>query len=129
MSITFPAIKPTGREFTMGTYPTKVYRSLAGTTVKRSFGNKPHGYQLQLEFENIGDATLSQILAHYDTTAGGFARFSLPDAIFSGMDATVRSRIQAPNGVRWEYAEPPQVQSVYKGISNVSVTLAGELNI
>ncbi len=129
MSITFPAIKPTAREFTMGTYPTKVYRSLAGTTVKRSFGSKPYGYQLSLEFANVSDTVLEQILAHYDTTAGGFSRFSLPNDVFSGMDSTVRGRIQDPNGIKWEYAGPPQVQSVYKGRSSVSVELSGELEV
>jgi hypothetical protein len=129
MSITFPSIKPTGREFTMGTYPTKVYRSLAGTTVKRSFGNKPYGYQLSLEFANVSDATLAQLLAHYDTTGGGFSRFALPDAVFAGMDATVRGRIQTPNGIKWEYAGPPEVESVYNGRSNVSIQLAGELSV
>lgn len=129
MSRSFPAVKPTSREFTMGTYPTKTYRSLAGTTVKRSFGNKPYGYQLSLEFENINDTTLELLLDHYDGTAGGFERFTLPDAVFAGMDSITRARIQAPGGIKWEYGGPPQVESVYKGISSVSVELVGELEV
>lgn len=129
MSRTFPAIKPTGREFRMGTYPTKTYRSLAGTTVKRSFGNKPHSYQLQVDFENIKDATLELILDHYDDTAGGFERFALPSALFAGMDAAIQARIQSPNGIQWEYGGPPEVQSVFNGISSVSITFIGELNV
>jgi hypothetical protein len=128
MSITFPAIKPASRDFTMGTYPTKVYRSLAGTTVKRSFGNKPSGYQLGLEFQNLPDETVSTILAHYNSTAGGFERFRLPNAVFAGMSDELRAYIQAPNGIRWEYAAPPEVESVFRGVSNVSINLIGELN-
>lgn len=129
MSRTFPAIKPTGREFRMGTYPTKTYRSLAGTTVKRSFGSKPHSYELQVEFQNIKDSVVEQILDHYDDTAGGFTRFALPTAIFAGMSDTLRARIQSPNNIRWEYAGPPEVQSVFRGVSSVSITFIGELNV
>lgn len=113
----------------MGTYPTKTYRSLAGTTVKRSFGNKPHSYQLQVGFENIKDSTLELILDHYDDTAGGFSRFALPTALFAGMDDAVRARIQSPNGIRWEYESPPEVQSVFRGVSSVSINFIGELNV
>jgi hypothetical protein len=56
MSQTFPTLKPSQRQFTLGAFPTKVYRSLAGTTVKRSYGNKPSGFGLTLEFTNVGDA-------------------------------------------------------------------------
>ena len=129
MSQTFPAIKPASREFTMGTYPTKTYRSLAGTTVKRSYGNKPSGYQLSVSFENIRDTVLEQILNHYDDTDAGFSRFALPSEIFAGMDNALRARIQSPNGIRWEYAAPPKVQSVYNGISTVSIDFVGELNV
>lgn len=129
MSRTFPAIKPSGREFRMGTYPTKTYRSLAGTTVKRSFGNKPHSYQLQVDFENIKDSVVQDILDHYDDTYGGFERFPLPNALFAGMDTALRDRIKSPNGIEWEYAGPPEVQSVFNGISSVSITFIGELNV
>jgi len=128
MSTPFPEIKPTGRSFKLGTYPTKVYRALSGATVKRSFGNRATGFELQLDYQNVGDSVIAALLAHYTTTSGGFARFTVPDVLFSGMDSTVRSYIQAPVGIRWEYADAPAVQSVFKGISNVRITLLGELD-
>ena len=74
MSVTFPsAIAPSKREFTLGQYPTKVYRSLAGTTVRRSYGNKPHSYQLALQYENIGDDRVLEFINHYNITGGGFS--------------------------------------------------------
>jgi hypothetical protein len=129
MAQTFPNIKPTTRQFTMGTYPTKTYRSLAGTTVKRSYGNKPSGYQFSVSFENIRDTTLEQILSHYDDTDAGFRRFALPVALFAGMDDALRARIQSPNGIQWEYAGAPKVQSVFNGLSSVSIDFTGELNV
>lgn len=129
MSRSFPAIKPSGRSVTLGVYPTKVYRSLAGTTVKRSFGNRPHGFQLQLQFANISDDITAQIIDHYNDTGAGFTRFTLPAALFAGMDGTLRGKLQAPGGIRWEYQEPPQIESVYSGRNTVTVALAGEINV
>ena len=129
MSPTFPKIKPTSREFTMGSYPTKTYRSLAGTTVKRSYGNKPSGYQFKVGFENIKDTTLELILDHYDDTSGGFTRFDLPPELFAGMDTALQTRIQKLNGIQWEYAGAPKVQSVFNGLSSVSIDFIGELNV
>ena len=129
MSQTFPTLKPSQRQFTLGAFPTKVYRSLAGTTVKRSYGNKPSGFGLTLEFSNVGDDIVLQIINHYNTTCGGFSRFALPSSIFSGMSATLAAEVQAPYNIRWEYAAAPSVQSLYNGISTVSVELLGELDI
>jgi hypothetical protein len=129
MSITFPAIKPAARTFTAGTYPTKSYRSLAGTTVKRSFGNKPAAYQFSASFRNVTDAVSAQILQHYETTAAGFERFALPPALFVGMSATLIELVRAPKGIRWEYAAPPELESVYVNLSNISVQFTGEINV
>ncbi len=128
MSTPFPEIKPTGRAFKLGTFPVKTYRALSGATVKRAFGNRATSYELQLDYQNVGDSVIAQLLAHYNATFGGFTRFTVPDALFAGMDATVRSYIQAPAGIAWEYAEAPTVQAVYKGLSTVRVSLVGELN-
>ena len=130
MSATFPSsITPSKRDFTLGQYPTKVYRSLAGTTVKRSYGNKPSSYQLTLQYDNIADDKVLEFINHYNTTGGGFSRFALPSKIFSGMSAELRDTIKAPYNIRWEYSGPPKVQSVYNGISTVSIDLTGEINV
>lgn len=129
MSLPFPDIKPSARSFRMGSYPTKVYRSLSGATVKRSFGNKPTGYQLELEFQNITDAAAALIVKHYVDVAAGFVRFTLPSGLFAGMGITLQSYIQFPAGILWEYESPPEVQSVITGRSTVTVSLAGELAV
>ena len=130
MAVTFPAsITPSRREFTLGQYPTKVYRALSGNTVKRSYGNKPHSYQLTLQYENIADDKALEFINHYATTSGGFTRFALPNKIFSGMSDALRGTVQAPYNIRWEYSGPPKVQSVYRGISTVSIELTGEINV
>jgi hypothetical protein len=128
MAEQFPRIKPTTRAFKLGTFPVKTYRALSGATVKRAFGSRPSGFELQLGFDNIPDATTEQLLAHYNGSSGGFDRFTLPADLFAGMTTTLRGYIQSPTSIRWEYAGPPEVQSVYTGRSRVSITLIGELD-
>ena len=126
MATPFPEIKPSGRSFKLGTFPVKVYRSMSGATVKRSFGNRASSYELQLEFQNITDARAADIVAHYTSNSGGFERFTLPAMLFVGMDSSLQGYIQAPTGIQWEYGAPPDVASVFPGISSVRVTLVGE---
>ena len=129
MAERFPSIKPSQREFVAGAFPIKTYRSLSGVSVRRSFGNKPSGHQLRLVFANVRDSVLNEILKHYDDTSGGFERFSLPSAIFAGMNTAAQNKMQEPDGIRWEYASPPTVQSVFNGISTITVDLIGEQSV
>lgn len=128
MAEQFPAVKPTSRAFRLGTFPVKTYRALSGVTVKRAFGNRPTGFELQLSFENISDATTTQLLTHYTNSFGGFERFTLPADLFVGMTDQLRVLIQSPTNILWEYAGPPEVESVFVGRSTVSITLVGELD-
>jgi hypothetical protein len=129
MSIIFPSLKPSQRSFKLGAFPTKIYRSLSGATAKRSYGNKPFGYELQLVFSNIDDDATALILEHYSGTFGGFSRFRLPDSLFSGMSETLRDYAKANATILWEYAGPPEVESIIGGRSTVQLTLIGEQDV
>ena len=128
MAAQFPGIKPSERNFRVGQYPTKVYRAMSGATTKRSFGNRAYNYELQLSFTNIADTGTTQLLDHYDGTGGGFERFTLPSELFVGMSSALAAKTQSPTQIKWEYAKPPEVKSVYPGRSTVNITLAGELD-
>lgn len=124
---TFPSITPTARNFTPGAYPQKTYRSLSGIAIKRTYGNKPFGAQLELEFDNITDATVVTIVDHYRSQTAANSRFNLSSNVTAGMSSTLASRANASiDGLRWEYAQPPQVQSVRPGLNRVQVSLVGE---
>lgn len=128
MTAQFPGIKPAERSFRLGQYPVKTYRALSGATVKRAFGNRAYGYELQLSFNNISDAVTAQLIDHYDATKGGFERFTLPAELFAGMSATLAGKIQSPTQIKWEYVAPPEVKSVINDRSIVTINLAGELD-
>lgn len=128
MTAQFPGIKPSERSFRLGQYPVKSYRALSGATVKRAFGNRAYGYELQLSFTNIADAVTAQLIDHYEATSGGFERFTLPAELFVGMSSTLAGKIQSPTQIKWEYTNPPEVKSVINGRSTVTIDLAGELD-
>lgn len=124
----FPSLTPTSRRFRPGVYPQKSYRALNGFVVKRTFGNSPYGAVLELEFNNIPDASVVTLLDHYRNQTAANARFLLSTNITAGMSTDLGSRANASiDGLRWEYAQPPEVESVRPGRSRVRISLAGEI--
>jgi hypothetical protein len=123
----FPALVPTARSFTPGQYPVRTYRALSGATIRRSYGNRPFGFTLELEYRNVPETTVNAILNHYNGQAGGTLGFEVPIPVFSGYTTNLRAIIRNPNGIEWLYAEPPSVTSVLKGLSTITVRLVGEI--
>lgn len=125
---TFPEIVPTARNFKPGVYPQKTYRALSGAVVKRTYGNSPYGAQLELEFGNILDATVVTLLDHYRSQTAANRRFILSSNVTAGMSSALAARADASiDGLRWEYAGPPEVETVRPGTNNVRINLVGEI--
>lgn len=127
----FPSLTPTSRRFTPGVYPTKVYRTLAGIAARRTFGNRPYGAKLELEYSNATDATVNTLLDHYHSQTSVNERFNLSSNVTAGMSTDVANEVKSTaadrGNLRYEYEQPPQVESVRPGIYNVSISLIGEL--
>lgn len=111
----------------MGEYPVKIYRALSGKTVRRSFGNRPFGFTLELDFENVKEATVQAVINHYNVQQGQTIGFALPNEVFAGLSASTIALIKAPAQTLWFYSEPPTIEAVYRDISSVSVSLIGDL--
>lgn len=125
---TFPALTPTSRNFAPGVYPQKTYRALNGAAIKRTFGNKPYGATLELEYQNIPDATAVTLLNHYQSQTAANRRFALSSNVTAGMSGSLATIASASaDNLRWEYAKPPEVSSVRPGFSTVRILLAGEI--
>jgi hypothetical protein len=123
----FPAIKPASRSYSPGNYPIRDYTTLNGAVWKRIFGNKRSGMTLSLEFRNIDDAAAAQILNHYDGQAGTYYGFGIPSVLYAGMDGSLQFAAAIPQDVKWVYASAPDVQSVFPGVSTVTVELVGQI--
>ena len=124
----FPSVTPTSRNFKPGAYPQKTYRSLSGVMVRRTFGNQPFGASMDLEFENIPDATVVTLLDHYRSQAAANKRFQLSSNITAGMSSALATRANASiDNLRWEYSQPPEVSSTRPGFNTVRINLTGEI--
>jgi hypothetical protein len=125
---TFPAYAPTKRQFNPGTYPQKSYRSLAGIVVKRTFGNRPTGATLNLDFENIADDKVVAILNHYRSQTAVNQRFKVTATTTAGLNSNLTALADgSADNLRWEYSQPPAVESIRPGVSRVQVQLLGEI--
>lgn len=123
----FPSYIPTKRNFTPGIFPQKTFRTLGGIMAKRTFGNVAYGAKLELQFTNITDDKVQAIIAHYQFQTQRNQRFQLPDTVVAGMNASLATSVKAVSTLRWEYESPPAIESIFPGISVVSLTLIGEI--
>lgn len=130
-------IKPSRRSFTIGSYPTKTYKSLNGAIVKRSFGNRAINYTLTMEFNGVRQPVLETIFNHYHDQQGTTIGFAIPASLFPDLNAAMSRRLRdtgnpgtlqsGSSNALWFYAEPPQVESGPIGLSNISVSLTSEI--
>ena len=118
----FPSLKPSSRSFDPGNYPVKAYNAQDGAEFRILYGNKRVAAKLQLSYNNISDTEAADFVEHFDHTKGTFTLFTINNDTKSGFSGG-SAIIDKPSGSKWRYAEPPQLQSVYPGVSNVTVNL------
>ena len=116
----FPSQNPTGRQLKLGFVPVETFTSLSGKETRVVVGNKRHGHELSLKFENVREGVAKQISNHWYGRQGTLLSFQLPDSVFEGWDAYPSS---VPVTQNWRYASEPSIDAVAPGIMNVSVEL------
>ena len=124
----FPQIQPSARSYTPGKIPETVFEAQNGSTSFVQFGSVFVNASLQLQFENIDDSRASEILQHYlSVVEGDYVEFGGTNGL-GGIDSTLRSQIEKGTGtLKWRYENPPEIRSVYPGISTVSCSFIGYL--
>lgn len=123
-------LRPTARQFTIGEYPVKTYRTMSGAIRKRSFGIFPSSYTLELEYANITEGIVALFFDHYHAQQGATLGFRVPKAVFDGYQDAVWERFlysMNSQSIQWFYTESPRVVSGANGLSTVSIVLTGEL--
>jgi hypothetical protein len=95
------------------------------------FGNRRSNAELDLEFANISDENAALILKHYERLAPSddWVSFS-PIGGAAGASAALQPYLHESggSGLRWRYADAPQISSVFPGRSTVQVTFVGQLD-
>lgn len=134
MAILFPNIAPTSRSFRPPVWPTTEKRAQAGVTSVRLWGSKPTDGSLSLGFTNIRDSLAAQIIATWNQAKGHVLPLELSPSVLKGMEQELQAAcldLISEASLTWHFTknEPPTVDSVKRGISNVRVTLVAELRL
>ena len=118
---TFPALAPSSRTFTPGTYPHSEIPTLSGTQTRVMTSNVQLSQRLRLTFAALTETEMLSIRTHYIGQQGRFLSFTIPNDLLSGMSAPASF---TPTGYSWTYVAPPQISDVACGRYDVSVELA-----
>ena len=124
----FPELTPTSRSYTPGRQSETVFQSQNGASVLVQFGGRFVNSQMELIFANINDQDAKAILAHYESVLDDdYVTFSDTRGL-GGMNATLQAGIQTGKELlRYRYSNPPQLTSVYPGVSTVKCSFVGLL--
>lgn len=106
---TFPALIPSTRTYSPGTFPHTAHRTYGGGEVRVRHSNVVTGVRLRLFFPAISTAELLQIKAHHSGQLGGLLPFTIPAELLSGMDTPADF---TPVGQQWVYAGRVQVKDI-----------------
>ena len=120
----FPAIKPASRSFSMPAIPVTSFQAMSGREVRIATGSAASGAKISLGFQNLLEATASQILSHFNGQSGVLQAFDLPPAVWAGWTA-YESYFSATT--KFRYTNPPSVKSVAPGIMDITVELVSLL--
>lgn len=138
----FPKIAPSQRVYTPGTFPTREFQGLNGAVTTLQFGAREVDSKLEMTFKNITDDQAWEIVENYQKVNGGRDNTTderdyivfpslQPDSPFDGIKNENLKRLMAERqegaDLRYRYASPPKVTSVFPGISTVSIELRGYL--
>lgn len=116
----FPAVRPSGRSFTPGSLPVEAYTSMSGKETRVVMGNTFFGHSVSLDFQNLQEAVVQTLIAHFYEQQGTVLSFTLPSAVWAGW-SLYESAVSSSQ--KWRYAGTPSVQAVSPGIMSISVEL------
>ena len=124
----FPAITPSSRSYLPGRVPETVFEAQNGATTFVQFGSIFVNAELSLEFKNISDSQASEILQHYLSVVGDdYVQFSNASGL-GGMKVVLPDQVEKGSGaIKWRYEAPPEITSVYPGVSTVRCAFIGYL--
>ena len=124
--VLFPLVRPTSRTYKPGKRPSTIFEAQNGATTLVEFGTQQVNAELKLVFRNISDENAGLIIDNYNSiTQNNWVLFDGTSGL-SGMAGTLQEKVEdGYKSLRWRYAEPPQVTSVFPGISTVSCSFVG----
>ena len=139
-SAVFPTFVPSGRKYTPPSWPVKAFNAQNGSEVRILYGDQPSRAEYQLSYSNLSDTDAEQFVEHFRAVKGTFEQFPLgspgttPGANLDeqsakgGWAGDPANFGKGPaNSSAWRYDGPPQLDSVRRGVTSVTVTLIAAL--
>lgn len=118
--MTYPALVPSARTYTPGDIPQSSQTALSGARTGFRRGNRRQDQTLSLTYNNLTEAQLDLIKAHYISTNGTFDFFYLNAEVWSGYSSPPVSLL---SDYAWRYAGPPTISDGIVGRWAVEVEL------
>ena len=123
MAVQLPDQCPTAVTYTPPSHPTRQFRSQSGATYRMLFGDRSSGARLDLEYQ-ISNQGQRCGCGRYEEARGEFEEVLVDDEQWAGDDGIAAT---VPSHIRWHFAEPPQVERVFKDRARLRVVLTGDL--
>ena len=116
----FPSITPSTRLYTQGNFPSAIQASSNGVTTGFRRGNRRINQTLQLSFNNLTEAQVTQIRNHYDGQNGSFSIFYLSAEVWAGYTTPPVALV---SDFAWLYANAPTISDGIVSKWNIEIEL------
>lgn len=116
----FPALIPSARTYVPGNVPQVQRVALSGVTTGYRQGNRRVEQTLQLAFNNISEADLNLIKAHYVAQDGSYGIFYLSAEVWNGYTTPP---VPLLSDYAWRYASAPVITDGSCDLWSVEVEL------
>ena len=117
---TFPSLTPSSRLYTQGNFPSAIQASSNGVTTGFRRGNRRINQTLQLSFNNLTEAQVTQIRNHFDGQNGSFSIFYLSAEVWAGYTTPP---VPLVSDFAWLYANAPTISDGIVSKWNVEIEL------
>ena len=130
VAVAFPNLQPTARSYSPGVYPKNEFQALNGAVTILRYGNRRTSAELSLSFDNIRDSDAALLLANYEQQNVGdnWVTFATANGMIGAGYSLAGYLGETGSGLRWRYAEPPSVDSVFPGLSTVKARFKADLD-
>ena len=116
----FPSITRSTRLYTQGNFPSAIQASSNGVTTGFRRGNRRINQTLQLSFNNLTEAQVTQIRNHYDGQNGSFSIFYLSAEVWAGYTTPPVALV---SDFAWLYANAPTISDGIVSKWNIEIEL------
>ncbi len=103
---TFPSITPSARTYSPGDLPSVMQASLSGVTSGYRRGNRRVEQNLELSYQNLTEAQVTEIRNHYDGQKGSYEIFFLSSEVWTGYGTPP---VPLVSDFAWLYSVPPTI--------------------